>query len=365
MTKLKLKYWAIPVVLVAGVALVLRLGVNAGAKQPAANTANALSVKVAAAEYADTVPSLPFSGSLEGQTSATVSAKISGRITEVLVQDGQKVKAGDALIRLEAVELANSARQAGDAVRKAQINYDLAKNDYERYQTLYEKGAISAQQAENASAKLKIAEADLSSAIATRGNAEQQLAYSVITAPVDGVVANKTATIGQVVSPGAALLTVQDISSVYAVINVEQKNLGAVKEGQKAQITIDAYPDKTFEGAVEVMNPEAGSTSRMFRTKIKLANSDGELKPGMFADVRLLTGESVKVLTVPQAAVAQKQGLYYVFLIQDGKAVRRQIEVGAATGSTIEVKAGLEPGTQVIATSVNRLKDGDAIRVAP
>jgi membrane fusion protein (multidrug efflux system) len=363
--KIKLKYWAIPVVLILGLTIVWRSGVYAGDKTQAVNAGTAVSVKAVQAEYSDSVPSLVFNGSLEGQTSATVSAKISGRIAEVLVQEGQQVKAGDPLIRLESVELANSARQADDAVRKAQINYDLAKNDYERYQRLYEKGAISAQQLENTSAKLKIAEADLSSSAANQGSAEQQLAYSTITAPVDGVVANKTATIGQVVSPGVALLTVQDISQVYAVINVEQKNLGVVKEGQAANVSVDAYPGKTFAGTVEVMNPEAGAANRMFRTKIKLENAAGELKPGMFANVQLVTGDSVKVLTVPQAAVIQKQGMYYVFQVQDGKAVRTQIEVGAATGSTIEVKSGLEAGAQVIATSVNRLKDGDAVRAVP
>ena len=365
MKKQKLKYWAVPALLIVGLAIFLRSGVYAGDKTQAANTQTSVSVKVVQADYSDSIPSLSFNGSLEGQTSATISAKFSGRIAEVMVQDGQQVKAGDPLIRLEDVELSNSARQAGEAVRKAQINYDLAKNDYDRYLRLYEKGAISAQQLENTSAKLKIAEADLSSAVASQNSAEQQLANSTITAPVDGVVANKTATIGQVVSPGAALLTVQDISQVYAVINVEQKNLGMVKEGQTASVTLDAYPGKTFEGVVEVMNPEAGSGSRMFRTKIKLDNSSGELKPGMFANVNLITGDSVKVMTVPKSAVIQKQGLYYVFQVEDGKAVRKQIETGQVTGSTILVKSGLEPGAQVITTSVNRLKDGDAVRALP
>lgn len=362
--KLKWQYLAIPVVFLAGLTLVFWSGVSARDKAPA-GPGTAISVKVAPVEYIDATPGLSFNGSLEGHTSAAISAKISGRIAEVLVQEGQQVKAGDPLIRLESVELANSARQAGEAVRKAHITYDLAKNNYARYQTLYETGAISAQLLEDALGKLNIAEADLASASANQGNAEQQLANTVITAPVDGIVANKTATIGQVVSPGSPLLTVQNISQMYAVINVEQKNLAVVKEGQKAQVTIDAYPGKIFDGTVDIMNPEAGSTSRMFRTKIKLDNASGELKPGMFVHVALLTGDSVKVLTVPQSTVVQKQGQYYVFQVQEGKAVRKQIEVGQITGSTIEVKAGLEPGVQVIASSVNRLKDGDAVKVAP
>ncbi len=364
MKKLKWKYLAVPVILLVGLTVMFRSGVYAGNKTQSSSE-TVISVKVVPAAHIDSTPSLSFNGSLEGQTSAAVSAKISGRISEVLVQEGQHVKAGEPMIRLEAVELSNSARQAGDAVKKAQINYDLAKNDYERYQSLYSNGAISAQQLENANAKLKIAEADVSSAAANQGNALQQLANTVIVAPVNGIVSNKSATIGQVVSPGSPLLTVQNISQMYAVINVEQKNLGIVKEGQQAQITIDAYPGKVFEGVVEVMNPEAGASSRMFRTKIKLDNVTGDLKPGMFAHVSVLTGEKVKILTIPQSAVGQKQGQYYVFQAENGKAVRKPIDVGQVSGNIIEIKAGLEPGAQVIITSVNRLNDGVAVKITP
>ncbi|MBP2664219.1 MAG: mdtA 3 [Firmicutes bacterium] len=364
MKRWKPKHWIIPVIIIIGITLVVRSGVFAFGKNEVKADDSALSVKVAAAGYVDTVPSLTFNGSIEGATAATVSAKIAGRIEQVLVEEGQAVKAGDSLVKLEAVELANSARQAGDAVKKAEINYELALNDYNRYQRLFDKGAISEQQLDNVRAKLKTAEADVSSATANNSSAKQQYGYGIISAPVDGVVANKNATIGQVVSPGAALMVVQDIDQVYAVINVEQKELGSVKVGQQANITVDTYPDTVFTGIVEVVNPEAGSGSRMFRTKIKIDNVSSHLKPGMFAKVALATGNSVAVQTVPQAAVVQKQGLYYVFTVENNKAVRRQIEIGEVTGNAIVVKSGLQPGEQVIVTSTNRIKDGDAVRVA-
>lgn len=363
MTRLKPKHWIIALILLVGITLVVRSGILAGKNQ--INEADtAISIKVSPVEYADTVPSLAFNGSVEGQTSATVSAKISGRIEQVLVQEGQQVKAGTPLVKMESLELANSARQAEDAVRKAQVNYELALNDFNRYQMLFDNGAVSEQQLDNAKAKLKTADADLSSAVSSQSSAAQQYSYGLITSPVDGVIANKTATIGQVVSPGAALMVVQDINQVYAVINVEQKDLGRVKIGQKANVTVDAYPGAVFPGIVEVMNPEAGAVSRMFRTKIKIDNTDGNLKAGMFANVQLLTGDSIQVLTVPQQAVAQKQGLYYVFVVENGKAIRRQIEIGQVDGSTIAVTSGLQAGEQVIASSVNRIKDGAVVRVS-
>lgn len=364
MNKWKPRFWIVLVIAVIGITLVVRSGVSALGKNEVKAADNALAVKVATVGNEDIVPSLTFNGSIEGSTAATVSAKIAGRIEQVLVEEGQAVKAGDPLVKLEAVELANTARQAGDAVKKAQISYELALNDYNRYQRLFDKGAISEQQLESVRAKLKTAEADVSSARANQSSAEQQYGYGIITAPVDGVVANKNATIGQVVSSGAALMVVQDINQVYAVINVEQKELGSIKVGQKANITVDTYPDKVFAGTVEVVNPEAGSTSRMFRTKIKIDNVGADLKPGMFAKVALATGESVAVQTVPQSAVVQKQGLYYVFTVENDKAVRKQIEIGEVTGNTIVVKSGLQTGEQVIVTGTNRIKEGDAVRVA-
>lgn len=357
------KKWLLPILLFIGVTIVVRSGVLAGGKnQPKAAEAT-VAVKATLVQMVEKAPSLTHSGSIEGQTSASISAKIGGRIEQVLVQDGQSVKSGDPLVKLEAVELANAARQAGDTVRKSQAAYELAKNDYERYQILHDKGAVSEQQLDNAKVRLKTAEADLSSAAASHSSAKQQYSYGVITAPIDGVVANKTATIGQVVAAGSPLMTVQDTGKVYAVINVEQKDLGRVKIGHKANVTLDAYPDTIFTGVVEVMNPDAGSGSRMFKTKIVIDNSDGKLRPGMFAKIDVITGDSVKALTVPQASVLQKQGLSYVFVIENGKAVRKQIEIGEVAETSIVVLSGLQPGEQVITTSVNKIKDGDAVKV--
>jgi membrane fusion protein (multidrug efflux system) len=360
----KIKFWIVPVVLFVGATLLFRSGIfSNGQAQPQAAD-SAVSVKVVAAQLTDAVPTLLLNGSIEGKISATVSAKLGGRIEEVLVNEGQNVKAGDPLVKLESAELANAVRTAQDAVTKARINLDLATADFNRYKKLYEIGAVSQQQYETAEAKLKSAQADLSSASTGKNNAEQQHGYGIIAAPVDGVVANKAATIGQVVSPGAALMVVEDIGQVYAVVNIEQKDLGRVKIGQQADVTVDAYPDKVFAGVVDIINPEAGAASRMFRTKVKIDNADGALRPGMFTKVQLAVGASAQVLTVPQAAVIQKQGLYYIFTAENNKAVRRQVEIGDVAAGMIQIKSGLRAGERVIVSSVNQLKDGQAVKPA-
>jgi membrane fusion protein (multidrug efflux system) len=359
----KKKYWTIPVMVFIVLLVVFRSGAfsNDGAKLEEANSL--INIKVAEAQLVATVPNLLLSGSIEGKTSAIVSAKLGGRIEQVMVQEGQQVHIGDPLVRLESVELANSVDSSQDAVTKAQINYDLAKTDYQRYQTLFTQGATSQQTLDTAEAKQRLAEADLSSALTSKNNAKQQLAYGVITAPVDGVVANVTATVGQVVSPGAALMAVQDISQVYAVVNIEQKDLDLIKIGQKAEVTVDTYGTKIFAGRVEMINPEAGTTNRMFRTKVKVDNGDGALKAGMYMKVQLATGVAVPILTVPQGAVIQKQGIYYVYVMDNDKVTRRKVEIGTATGELIQIKGGLEPGVRLAISNVSQLKDGEVVKI--
>lgn len=359
----KLKYWVFPLVFVIGMFVVFRSGAFSSGKTSSPGNNSAINVKAAEAQYIDAVPKLILNGSMEGQTSATISAKLGGRIEEVMVQEGQSVKVGEILAKLESVELANAVRTAQDAVNKAQVNYDLAMTDYNRYQKLQSLGAISQQQLDTANAKVRIAQAELSSATNNQSSAQQQYGYGVITAPVDGLVANVTATIGQVVSSGSALMTVQDISQVYAVVNIEQKDLGLIKTGQKAEIIVDSYGDKVFEGTIDTINPEAGVGNRMFRTKIKIDNVDGLLKAGMFARVELATGQSAQILTVPQAAIIQTKGIYYVFVVDKDKVIRQQVEIGAVTGQTIQIKSGIEPGAKVVISNVSHLKDNEGVKI--
>ncbi|MBP2627001.1 MAG: efflux transporter, family, subunit [Firmicutes bacterium] len=363
MKKFNYKYWIIPVILFVGMIILFRNGVLYS-KDIKIETDNVgVSVRVIEAQYVNAVPQLKLSGSIEGKTAATISAKLAGRIEQVLVKQGQLVQAGQVLAKLESVELANAVRTAEQAVAKAQIAYELEVNDYERYKTLYAQHAIAKQSLDSYDAKLRTAQAELASAIASQSSAEQQYEYGNITAPVDGVVANVTATVGQVVASGTSLMSVQDISEVYAIVNIEQKDLGKVTIGQKAEVTVDTYENKVFPGILDTINPEAGSANRMFSTKIKIDNAGGLLKTGMFIKTQLSTGAAVQVLTVPQSAVIQKQGLYYTFTAETNKAVRHQIEIGDVIGDTIQIKTGLEPGAKVITSNVNKLKNGDLIRI--
>ena len=363
MNQRKVKYWVVPAVIVLLLLGAAKYAVNLQNKGHVTEQVSAVAVTTAQVISRIAVPKLVLNGSVEGETSGIISAKISGRIAQVLVEDGQRVGAGQPLVQLESLELANSVRMAEDALRRAQANYDNVQTDYNRYLTLYKQGAVSSQLLDGAATKLKVAEADLSSAAASLSTAKQQYEYAVVTAPVEGVVANKTAVIGQVVAAGAPLMSVEKIGQVYAVVNLEQKDMGMIRQGMGAQITVDAYPDKVFVGKVEIINPAAASSNRMFRTKIKLENQEGLLHPGMFVKAEIVIGKETPALFVPQSAIFQKQGMYYAYIVSEGKAVRQRLEVGHLSGEDIEIKSGLTEGMQVVTSNISTLKDQDAIMV--
>ena len=355
--------WLILGLLILGMIVGSRYGVLSWLKGDAVQAdGKRVSVTVEQVKPTNKLPKIQLTGSLEGQTSVLVSAKISGRIEQLFVEDGQPVKAGQVLLRLESVELANQVRIGASSVQKAKAAYDNALTDYKRYETLFAQNAISRQMLDAKATSLAVAEADYSVALASLSSANEQYGYANVTATVDGVVANRNMSIGQVVPSGQTLMTLEDISSIYAVVNVEQKHIGLLRQGQPAEVTIDAFPGRTFAGTVEIINPVAGANTRTFRTKIKIPNANGILKPGMFAKASIVTGGETMTLTVPHAALVQSKGLFYVFILDGEKAKRKQVETGEILGDLVEIK-GLEVASPVIVSNVNKLKDGDPVLV--
>lgn len=360
-----LRRWAIPIVIIALSLLAAKFsGIFGPTAEKAVTAPAAVTVTTAAAVYIAKTPKLTLTGSIEGETSVLISPKIAGRIERVAVQDGQRVAAGQELLALESVELTNAVRVNSDTVSRAAANYENIRADYNRYRTLYQQNAVSRQQLDSVETRLKVAETDLSSANAGLSSSQQQYAYASVLAPIPGVVANKSATIGQVVATGQQLMTLESIDQVYAVVNVEQKDMGVITIGLPAEITVDAYPGQVFGGTVQIINPAAAASNRMFRTKILIANGDYRLKPGMFIKAAIVTGGETKVLAVPRSAIFQKQGLYYVYTIDANTIKRRQVETGDVLGDFLEIKAGLAEKSAVITSNIANLKDGDTVTLA-
>jgi RND family efflux transporter MFP subunit len=159
-------------------------------------------------------------------------------------------------------------------------------------------------------------------------------------------------------------MQVHDISSVYLTVSVQQKDIARFILGQKAEITADAYPGRVFTGGVvDVINPAAGPNSRVFKVKLKIANADLALKPGMFAKGDIVMGEPREVITIPQAALLVKDGVSYVYVINGTQVKQTAVSVGTIYENTVEI-SGLPAGTKIVSDGLHGIKDGDTVRLA-
>jgi RND family efflux transporter MFP subunit len=361
--KFKWKLWLVPLAAVLAFGF-FKGGDIWGQKKEAPKDIHIQTVAVKTVDKVKKENTLSLTGNLEALNEATVSAKTAGRVSQVTVENGAAVAAGQPLVLLEDQDAVNQLAINQAALKKAEANLTTARINFKRSKELFESKVISKKDYEAAETGLMLAEADVNSAAASVAGAEESLRNTTIISPLSGVVVNRNVNVGQVVSPGAPLMLVDDISSVYAVVNIEQQDLAKIKPGLPAEISVDAFSDRKFAGVVEIINPAASKSARVFETKIKVDNQEGFLKPGMFAKVEIKTGEVEEVAAVPQNALLSKQGQFFVYIAEGDTAKRQQVEIGQILDQFVEIKSGLSVGDTVIATNVNKLKDQDRIKIA-
>lgn len=335
----------------------------AGAEEEPGAEMQPLAVSTDSVSYIEKPSVMPLSGSVEGLTSSIISSRFSGQVTNVCVEDGQTVSKGQPLFVMDTVELRNALRVAQNSVNQARAKYANDCDEFGRYQILFDRGAYSRQQLETARTKMLASQADYDSAQANLSSAEKQVAEATVVSPVDGVIANKNLTNGQNVSAGNQLMTVEQLEAVHVVINVEQRDMAYLKMGDSVTVTVDAYPDKTFTGIVDVISPVAGKENRMFRVKVKVDNPEMLLKPGMFVQVQLNLGAPKMVLSVPQKAVLGQKGVQYVFTVEDGKAKKIRVEAGDIVGDRLEIVDGVSEGMTILTDNLDKLKDGNPVQL--
>lgn len=252
---------------------------------------------------------------------------------------------------------------ARNALRKAQVNYDNASATYRRNKLIFDKGAVSSQYLETLAAQLEVCRADVEDAKSNVIIAKKNLEDSVVRSSVDGVVADKNVTLGQIVSSGSQLMTVEQIDYVYITVQIPQQDIATVQIGGKASINVDAYAGKVFTGEVAVINPVAGRESRLFEVKIKVDNQNYLLKPGMFGEVSLADDNSeTGILVIPRQALFSRKGQNYVFVAdEDGTAKKIRVETGELIDDSLEITSGLKAGDKVILDNLDILMDGSPV----
>jgi membrane fusion protein (multidrug efflux system) len=348
------------------VGLVLLLGVLAGTK--AAQIGAMIesgkhfapppeSVASAKVEPASWEGSRSAIGTLVAMRGVTLGAELPGLVRQISFESGSAVKAGAVLVRLD-----TSAEEAQLAA--AQADASLARISLERATTLREAGT-------NAPADLDAAQARAQQADAAVANLRAIIAKKVIRAPFDGRISIREVELGQVVAAGAPIASLQSVSPIHADLWLPQQALAELKAGQGARLHTDTFPGATWEGKITVINPEVDVATRNVRVRATFDNPDGRLRPGMFANVQVVSAEKEEVLAVPATAVIFAPYGDSVFAIeqQDGKGdkalvVRQKfVRLGERRGDFVAVVSGLEAGETIVSSGAFKLRNGMSVAV--
>lgn len=332
------------------------------AKAPAAAR-----VEVVAAKREMIPDVITFTADLEPRQRATITSKVSGVITRMRVAEGDYVRAGGVLAEIEQDDYLAALQAAEANMAEAEANLEMCQKDHERFAQLVAKGAISQQRYDQAKTAYQLAQAHHRAAKAALNNARKQLEETVIRAPFSGFVTARLKEVGERVRGGlpgieAAVLQMDDISSVKATGYLAERQIMQVRQGMKAELTVDAIPDKTFVGRVSVVNPRVDPTTRTFMVKVEVPNKGYLLKGDMFARVSIVAGHR-EAITVPREAVMREEGvwLYHCFVVVGGRAQRRVIKPIFTPFAYVEVAEGLKEGELVVVKGQQGLSGGETV----
>jgi membrane fusion protein, multidrug efflux system len=290
-----------------------------------------------------------LSGTLEPELAATVRAELGGSLTQLRVDDGQPVKRGQVLARIDDTSLRDAYISARAALRSAEATAQLARRNAERARRLNAAGAVADRDVEDAETNATTAEGQVADAKARLATAEKQLAKTVLRAPFDGVVANVSVSEGDVVQSGAELLSVLDPTTLRLEASVPAEDIATVKPGTPVQFTVSGFEDRRFAGEVERVSPAVDPATRQVRVIVSLANQRRSLVAGLFADGRVAT-ESRPGIVVPRAAIDNRGIRPLVMRLKGGRVERVEVETGLQDRASerVEVRRGLAAGDTVL-----------------
>ncbi len=337
-------------------------------------------VEVQVATAALTSPSqanavLTASGYVVARRKAAVASKGTGRLVFLAVEEGDKVKKGQVIARLEDSDVAATRDRARENLKLAEADLYDAKTNLERTRILLQKNAIAAVEVDVADARYKRVVASIEAAKYGVREAEVAVENTRIIAPFDGTVLKKNADIGEIVAPlagavssKAAVVTIADMSSLEVDADVSEANITRVSAQQNCEITLDAYPQQRYPGYVSNIVPTADRAKATVMVKIKFKEYDQRVLPEMGAKITFLAAGSTAdmtnvkpLLTVPAAAVASRDGRQFVYQISNDRAAEVPVTTGRKVGNFIEITGGLKEGDKVIGKVDEQIKNGSKV----
>ena len=348
-------------------------------------------------------------GDIIPHTQVTIYSKVQGWVENINVREGDRVKEGQVLVTLDVREAEATVGQAqanleAARARLAQVrataeetvqtqiqqtraNMELAEADLRRFQELYEKNFVARQQLDEARTKynvakatydlvlnslrqktwendLALAEAQVRQAKAALDLSQAQLANLIILSPMNGGVTKRYVDPGTMVKDTTPILTLMDLGEMKMVVNVIEREFVSLRKGQEVKITVTAFPDRVFNGKIQVINPALELQSRTAEIQISIPNPDFLLKPGMFGRAQILLRSNPRATLVPVQSIVSQVDQDFVFVLQGEKVSRRLVRKGILKDTVVEILEGVAPGEKVVTAGQALLKDGSQVRLS-
>jgi len=310
---------------------------------------DAVAVITAVARKERVTSDLNALGTARANEAVEVTSKTSNIVTAVHFRDGQRIRAGQVLVELDSA-------QARAELAEAEAARADSASQVKRSKELLATRVLSEAQFEQLEATLKANEARVASA-------QARLEDTVIRAPFTGRVGLRRVSVGSLVNPGTVITTLDDISVIKVDFAVPENFLAGLREGLKVTATAAAFSGREFTGTVSGVDSRVDPVSRSVIVRAVVPNPDGALKPGMFLNVRLAR-DARDALLIPEGALVPEQSRQFVFVVEDGRAVRREVHIGRRQPGRVEIVAGLEPGERVVVEGTQKVRDGSAVREA-
>jgi len=337
--------------LVAGLALIAMAGgcSNGKAKDKGDEAQTTVPVEVQPVRRAGMVAVYSGTAPVEAHDEAEVVAKVGGEVRHIYVEEGDTVKAGQVLARLDGDRLRLE-------VRESEANLRKLERDYTRFQELSQKGLVAKGTVENA-------KFDLDALSASNERARLELSYTEIRAPISGVVSARHIKVGNTISPNDPTFRVTDLDPLVAYVHIPEKEFRKLAPGQLADVIVDALGGARFAGTIAIISPTVDPQTGTFRAKLEVPDDTRRLKPGMFARVNIVYERRENALQVPRNAIVDSDGEQSVFVVSGDKAEQRRIVPGLINGGWVEVKEGLKGDERIVVVGQGGLKTGTLVKV--
>jgi cobalt-zinc-cadmium efflux system membrane fusion protein len=370
--KMKRLFITVGLFILAGIVM---LGCDQGDSDSTENSGS-IPVEVMKIELGNVIQSIFYNGDINAEFEVNVFSKIPDRIEKYYIDEGDYIRQGEAIAHIIATTIEQAVRQAEAGVIAAKAQEANLRVEYERAQRLNRENVMSQQQFDLIKTQYEATKAQLEQAEAALASSRSQLKDATVTAPITGIIGKKYFENGDMANMAIPLVKIVQMERLKIMFNAIEEDLGKLALGQQATIKVRSYPERKFMGKVVKISPILDPITRMAEIEVLLDNREHLLKPGMYAEVEVITGLLEKVIVVPRFATIESTTLeningqdgvvknYYVFIVDNGIARQKKLEVSYINHINLAINSGIVVGDTLVVAGQNNLRDGIAVTVA-